>query len=314
MVANVKIAMSEACRLVQAQTPEQIEQVRELFREYEAWVGNNICFRSFDKELAELPGAYAPPDGRLLLAEVKGELAGCVALRKIGENICEMKRLFVREEFRGLGIGRHLVEAAIGQATTIGYRTMRLDTLPSKMNDAIALYRKFGFIEIDPNVNPFAGVIFMELDLKKPLRRGGDPRLSPPQPEPDASASAEFFVGPTDLASALSLEPGDSYPAVFSTSRMVALMEIAASRVLRPYLDADELSVGLTVDVTHTAATPRGIKVRATARYLGREGKLYVFEVLARDNGGEIGRGTHKRAIISTERLLAGAERRNRMT
>ena len=132
------------------------------------------------------------------------------------------------------------------------------------------------------------------------------------EPELDATASAEIFVSATDLASALSLEAGDSYPPVFSTSRMVALMEIAASRVLRPYLGPDELSVGVTVDVAHTAATPRGIKVTATARYLGREGKLFVFGVVARDRGGEIGRGTHKRAIVSAERLSAGADRRNR--
>jgi fluoroacetyl-CoA thioesterase len=134
------------------------------------------------------------------------------------------------------------------------------------------------------------------------------------EPELNASASAELFVAPTDLASALRLEPGDSYPDVFSTSRMVALMEIAASRVLRPYLGPDELSVGVTVDVMHTAATPRGIKVVATATYLGREGKLFKFEVMAHDKGGEIGRGRHSRAIVSTDRLLAGAERRNKVT
>jgi len=89
-------------------------------------------------------------------------------------------------------------------------------------------------------------------------------------------------------------------------------MEVAASRVLRPLLGPGELSVGVTVDVAHTAATQQGVRVKATARYLGREGKLFVFEVVARDRGGEIGRGTHKRAIISAERLLAGAERRNR--
>lgn len=132
------------------------------------------------------------------------------------------------------------------------------------------------------------------------------------EPEINATAFAELFVSPMDLASALSLEAGDSYPSVFSTSRMVALMEIASSRILRPFIGPGELSVGVTVDVAHTAATPRGIKVIATARYLGREGKLFVFEVVAHDRGGEIGRGTHKRAIVSTERLLAGAERRNR--
>jgi fluoroacetyl-CoA thioesterase len=132
------------------------------------------------------------------------------------------------------------------------------------------------------------------------------------EPEINTTASAEIFVSATDLASALSLEAGDSYPPVFATSRMIALMEVASSRILRPFLDPDELSVGVTVDVSHTAATPRGIKVTATARYLGREGKLFVFEVVAHDRGGEIGRGTHRRAVISTDRLLAGAERRMR--
>jgi predicted thioesterase len=132
------------------------------------------------------------------------------------------------------------------------------------------------------------------------------------EPELNAAASAEIFVSATDLASALSLEAGDWYPPVFATSRMVALMEIASSRVLRPFLEPGELSVGVHVDVSHTAATPRGIKVTATARYLGREGKLFVFEVVAHDRGGEIGRGMHKRAIVSAERLAAGADRRNR--
>jgi fluoroacetyl-CoA thioesterase len=89
-------------------------------------------------------------------------------------------------------------------------------------------------------------------------------------------------------------------------------MEIASSRILRPFLEPGELSVGVHVDVSHTAATPRGIKITTTARYLGREGKLFVFEVVAHDRGGEIGRGTHKRAIVSAERLLVGAARRNR--
>ncbi|MDQ3742966.1 MAG: thioesterase [Acidobacteriota bacterium] len=132
------------------------------------------------------------------------------------------------------------------------------------------------------------------------------------EPEINATAAAELLVAPTDLASALSLEAGDSYPPVFATSRMVALMEIAASRVLRPLLAPDEQSVGVTIDVAHMAATPLGVRVTATARYLGREGKLLVFEVVAHDPGGEIGRGEHKRAVVSTERLLAGAARRNK--
>lgn len=132
------------------------------------------------------------------------------------------------------------------------------------------------------------------------------------EPEPNATASVELFVSRTDLASALSQEAGDWYPPVFATSRMVALMEIAASRVLRPLLAPDEQSVGVTIDVAHTAATPPGVKVTASARYVGREGKLFVFEVVARDPGGEIGKGTHKRAVVSAERLLAGAARRNK--
>src|ERR1051326_6595124 len=117
------------------------------------------------------------------------------------------------------------------------------------------------------------------------------------EPEINATAEAELLIAPSDLASALSLEAGDAYPPVFSTSRMVALMEIAASRVLRPLLAPGEQSVGVTIDVAHTAATPPGVKVTATARYLGREGRLFVFEVFAHDPGGQIGRGPHKRRV-----------------
>lgn len=132
------------------------------------------------------------------------------------------------------------------------------------------------------------------------------------EPELNATASVQILVSTADLASSLNLEAGDSYPPVLSTSRMVALMEVAASRVLRPFLGDGEMSVGVTVEVAHTAATPPGVEVTATARYLGREGKLFVFEVVAHDPCGEIGKGTHKRAIISGERLVAGANRRNK--
>jgi predicted thioesterase len=108
----------------------------------------------------------------------------------------------------------------------------------------------------------------------------------------------------------LNLEPGDTFPAVFATSRMVALMEVAAARVLRPHLREGELSVGVTVDVVHTAATPPGATVTATARFVGKDGKLFLFEVSATDDAGEIGRGTHKRAVVAAERLVAGAARR----
>lgn len=153
--------------LLQAKTSEQIEIARTLFREYSAWVEIDLCFQNFEEELAELPGDYAPPDGRLLLALHNAQVAGCIALRKLGEGICEMKRLFVREAFRGHGLGRKLIETAIDEAKQIGYERMRLDTLPPKMNDAIALYRSFGFKEIAPYYNnPVPGAKFMELPLK----------------------------------------------------------------------------------------------------------------------------------------------------
>jgi predicted thioesterase len=128
--------------------------------------------------------------------------------------------------------------------------------------------------------------------------------------EVNTTATAEIIVGPEHLASALPFEMGDSFPAVFATARMIALMEIAAARVLQPLLGPGELSVGVTVDVTHTAPTPAGVKVTATARYAGREGKLFSFEVSAVDPGGEVGRGWHKRAVVSSERLQAGAAKR----
>jgi len=155
--------------LTEAQTPAEIELARRLFREYSAWLEIDLCFQNFEKELAELPGDYAAPSGRLLFAHYDDALAGCVALRKIGAGICEMKRLFVRDQFRGKGLGRRLIDAIISEAKLIGYQRMRLDTLPPKMNDAIALYRSYGFKEIPAYYdNPVADAIFMELDLTNP--------------------------------------------------------------------------------------------------------------------------------------------------
>jgi len=152
--------------IIRAQSSVDIDQARELFKEYAAWLEIDLCFQNFDKELAGLPGDYAPPDGRLLLAIEDERIAGCVALRKIGESICEMKRLFLRPEFRGQGLGRNLVEAILSEAKQIGYKRMRLDTLPPKMNDAIALYRSLDFKEIEPYYrNPVPGAKFMELEL-----------------------------------------------------------------------------------------------------------------------------------------------------
>src|SRR5215510_4368546 len=130
------------------------------------------------------------------------------------------------------------------------------------------------------------------------------------EPELNATGTATLTVGPQDLASSISDQTGDSFPPVLATARMVALMEIAASRVLKPLLGPAELSVGVTVDITHTAPTPLGAEVTATARYAGREGKLFLFEVSAADPGGEVGRGWHKRAIVSNERLQSGAAKR----
>jgi predicted thioesterase len=135
-----------------------------------------------------------------------------------------------------------------------------------------------------------------------------------PLPQEGATGTVELVVGDDDLASRLVFDPHDAYPAVFATTRMIALMEVAASRVLKPLLRPGELSVGVTVDVRHSAATPRGATVRASARFLGLKGKLYAFEVRAEDEGGEIGRGTHERAIVEVARLLAGAADRGRPT
>ena len=151
---------------VQASSNDDIEQARVLFREYETWIQTDLCFQSFEQELAGLPGKYAPPEGRLLLAFQDGQLAGCVALRKIGEGVCEMKRLFVRPDFHGKGLGRRLIDQVVKEAREIGYQRMRLDTLPPRMNKAIELYRRIGFKEIDPYYeNPVPGALFMELQL-----------------------------------------------------------------------------------------------------------------------------------------------------
>ncbi len=131
------------------------------------------------------------------------------------------------------------------------------------------------------------------------------------EPRVGDEATAELRVKAADLASAFRLEPRDEFPSVFATARMVALMELAAARVLRPHLGAGEQSVGVTVEVAHSAATPEGAVVRATARYVGRDGKRHLFEIVAQDGGGEIGRAKHARAVVAADRLVAGAERRN---
>src|SRR6267142_456027 len=154
-------------KMIQANTPEEIKIARELFEEYAAWLEISLCFQNFNQELAGLPGDYAPPDGRLLLAIADDQIAGCVALRKIGDGEGEMKRLFLRSAFRGRGLGRQLVTAILDAASEIGYERIRLDTLPGKMDQAIALYRSLGFKEIEPYYdNPVKDATFMELNLQ----------------------------------------------------------------------------------------------------------------------------------------------------
>ncbi len=152
--------------LSQAESPAQIAQARELFLEYAQSLGFSLCFQNFDKELAELPGDYAPPEGRLFLAEYEGQLAGCVALHKLEPQICEMKRLYLRSQFRGKGLGRLLADCIIAEAHQIGYQRMRLDTVEPVMTDAVAMYRRIGFQEITAyRANPIAGAMYMELQL-----------------------------------------------------------------------------------------------------------------------------------------------------
>jgi ribosomal protein S18 acetylase RimI-like enzyme len=159
-------------RIVQALAVAEIELVKSLFREYADSLGVDLCFQSFDRELSELPGDYAPPRGRLFLiygsvSKDEERIAGCGALRPLSGEICEMKRLYVRPEFRGLGIGRALAEALADAAREIGYRAMRLDTLPA-MREAQGLYFAMGFQEIDAYThNPVSGSRFLELDLTR---------------------------------------------------------------------------------------------------------------------------------------------------
>ncbi len=156
----------DALTLAPAVSPAQIAQAHELFLEYAASLGFSLCFQNFDQELATLPGDYAPPEGRLLLAEYEGQLAGCIALHKLEPGICEMKRLYLRPQFRGKGLGRRLAEHLIAEARLAGYQHMRLDTVEPVMQDAVGMYRKLGFREIQPyRQNPMPGTLYMELAL-----------------------------------------------------------------------------------------------------------------------------------------------------
>jgi ribosomal protein S18 acetylase RimI-like enzyme len=136
-----------------AESTQQIGAIRELFLEYAHSLGFSLCFQGFDQELATLPGDYAPPEGRLVLDRLDAEH-------------CEMKRLFVRPQFRGRGLGLHLAERIIADARQIGYKYLRLDTVEPVMRTAVAMYRRLGFIEIQPyRPNPIKGALYMELHL-----------------------------------------------------------------------------------------------------------------------------------------------------
>jgi putative acetyltransferase len=151
--------------IVDASSGERLAEVRQLFQEYAASVGVDLCFQGFAQELEALPGRYEPPEGRLLLALWNQEAAGCVALQPLLNDICEMKRLYVRPDYRRYGVGRALAEHVIGQAGAAGYSSMRLDSLPS-MGPAIQLYRRLGFRDIAPyRPNPVPGAVFLELPL-----------------------------------------------------------------------------------------------------------------------------------------------------
>jgi putative acetyltransferase len=159
------IVHSSGFAVAEALDAESVEACRALFVEYQQGLGVSLCFQGFDDELATLPGNYSRPRGRLLIARIVGEPAGCVALRPLGENDAEMKRLYIRAQYRGMGLGRVLAECVIDEARALGYRTVKLDTLPG-MGEAQALYRALGFVEAAPyNDNPVAGVRFMSLDL-----------------------------------------------------------------------------------------------------------------------------------------------------
>ena len=152
-----------ALRLIDGHTPDRIDDLRTLFREYADWLGVDLCFQDFEAELAELPGEYAPPRGRAILAELDGNLAGCVGLRPLADGWCEMKRMYVRTSARGRGLGRLLAERIVAEGRALGYAGMRLDTL-DRLAAAKAIYGILGFRETAPYYeNPLNGVQYFAL-------------------------------------------------------------------------------------------------------------------------------------------------------
>lgn len=154
--------------IVDGHAADAVGTVRELFLEYAAWLTVDLCFQDFEAELATLPGKYAPPTGAILLAQVGGTVAGCVAMRRLEASVGEMKRLWVRQSFRSCGIGKLLIDAVIKRARAAGYARLRLDTLP-QMKTALVLYRALNFYEVPAYYNnPVPGAIFLEKVLTHP--------------------------------------------------------------------------------------------------------------------------------------------------
>jgi putative acetyltransferase len=152
--------------LTEAARPDDFAAARVLFREYAAELGVDLCFQGFEAELDQLPDLYGAPAGCLLIARADDRAVGCGALRRLSDGVCEMKRLYVRAEARGTGLGRILAERLVAKGRTLGYARMRLDTL-ARLAAARELYRSMGFAEIAPYYdNPLAGVVYLELDLR----------------------------------------------------------------------------------------------------------------------------------------------------
>ena len=154
-----------AVAVIRTARPDEMDILRQLFREYEAWLQVDLCFQGFEQELAALPGAYAPPQGGIWLSEQGGEIAGCVAIRPLDQGRCEIKRLWVREAYRGQALGRRLAETALREGKAMGYRRACLDTL-GQMTAARQLYNSLGFHEIPAYYdNPLEQVLYLERDL-----------------------------------------------------------------------------------------------------------------------------------------------------
>lgn len=162
---TIHIENNPVIELITITGNDSLEEIRRLFLDYAKSLSINLCFQNFSEELVSLPGKYGPPEGALLLALVDGKSAGCVALHKLSSGVCEMKRLYVRNEYRGLGLGKRLIKEVISEAATRNYQYIRLDTL-STMTEALNLYQAFGFYDIEPYVyNPIKGARYLELKI-----------------------------------------------------------------------------------------------------------------------------------------------------